>query len=889
MSVSVVIPVYNAFEFVRGCIESIFAARTAIPFEVIVVDNGSAAEVGVWLQEAARRWPGLRILHFDDPLGFARAVNEGMREARGEHLVILNSDTVVTDGWLDVLHQALAANPTLGIVSPVAARSSRTGLRREPQRLVFFCVMIVRSLWERAGGLDEIYRQGNFEDDDFCARARLLGYELAVVNDVLVTHHERKSFDDNHLSHAESLLRNQEIFLGRIARWSVGPVLTRLPARPSSGRTTVLVPAPPHRTSLVRDSLRSLANQTVPPFEVLLLSESEIPTESGLSVRAIRVPAGRGGNIAALLNEGMRHVTGNAVAFCTPGDIWFPFHLENLQSGLDDGAASAYTAWSFQAGPRHGAVRFDQAEPDRVFTGDWIPLACWICSLKQALPAFGEHLGDLTAWPFAADRIRKAAPAYLSRVSCRKYVYPVDVPLARGVLASIGGPADAWHDEERRLFLLAAGQGAWEATLILRRNEMERRARSLLAPPPPLRGNPRELERCAARLQAAALSLPPEHRSQTSLADVILLSILSWDDLTQRPHHIARGLAQAGHRVFWIDVALHAPDSLDSATLTRQLEPNLFRVELPALTGDLYRAQWSPALVNTMEAAFRFLQSAFGIEAAVQLVNFPKWWPLVERLRAVFAWPVVYDCLDDQQAFGAMHRYNDAHFEPALIQAATVLVTSGRTLYERHRSSHANTLLIPNAADYALFSGARRADHCGDLPRPVIGFFGAFAEWLDRDWIAQAARRFPHWSFVYIGREGFTRSVSRREWNALSGIPNIRVLPQVAPEVLAGYLAEFDVCTMPFRDLPITRAMNAVKIYEYLAAGKPVVAPDLPETRPLADAGLIDVYADTPRSFELLEEAVANGAAPAKAQARQRFAAANTWQHRVRQFRDVLL
>ena len=111
----------------------------------------------------------------------------------------------------------------------------------------------------------------------------------------------------------------------------------------------------------------------------------------------------------------------------------------------------------------------------------------------------------------------------------------------------------------------------------------------------------------------------------------------------------------------------------------------------------------------------------------------------------------------------------------------------------------------------------------------------------------------------------------------------------MAPEILAGYLADFDVCTMPFRDLPITRTMNAVKIYEYLAAGKPVVAPDLPETRPLADAGLIDVYADTPRSFELLEEAVANGAEPAKAQARQRFAAANTWQHRVRQFRDVLL
>jgi len=293
-------------------------------------------------------------------------------------------------------------------------------------------------------------------------------------------------------------------------------------------------------------------------------------------------------------------------------------------------------------------------------------------------------------------------------------------------------------------------------------------------------------------------------------------------------------------------------------------------------------------MVNAMEAAFRYLQSAFRISATVQLVNFPKWWPLVERLASAFHWPIVYDCLDDQQAFGAMHRNNDAHFEPALIEAAAVVVTSGQELYERHRAQHARATLIPNAADYELFSRAVRTGLWSDLARPVVGFFGAFAEWLDRDWIAQAARRFPGWSFVYIGREGFTRAVSRREWLALGGIANIRVLGQVTPEVLADCLAEFDVCIMPFRDLPITRSMNAVKIYEYLAAGKPVVAPDLPETRPLADAGLIEVYGDAERSFELLEQAVGEGASVSKVETRQKFAAANTWVDRVEQLLGVL-
>ena len=111
----------------------------------------------------------------------------------------------------------------------------------------------------------------------------------------------------------------------------------------------------------------------------------------------------------------------------------------------------------------------------------------------------------------------------------------------------------------------------------------------------------------------------------------------------------------------------------------------------------------------------------------------------------------------------------------------------------------------------------------------------------------------------------------------------------MGPEALAGYLAGFDVCIMPFRDLPITRSMNPVKIYEYLAAGKPVVVPDLPETRPFADLGLIDVYREEQQSFQLLERAAVRNDSQEEIGKRKQFAANNTWNHRIVQLQRQLL
>jgi glycosyltransferase involved in cell wall biosynthesis len=200
-------------------------------------------------------------------------------------------------------------------------------------------------------------------------------------------------------------------------------------------------------------------------------------------------------------------------------------------------------------------------------------------------------------------------------------------------------------------------------------------------------------------------------------------------------------------------------------------------------------------------------------------------------------------------------------------------------------------MLLPNAVDYELFSTAAQDGRFQDYPRPVVGFFGALADWMDMELIHAAALRFPSWTFVYIGPHTFSHSEVEVEWLRNTNLPNIVVLPQMDPRTLAASLAAFDVCTIPFQDIPVTRSMNPVKLYEYLAAAKPVVSRDLPEVRYLTDgeaAGLVELYTTPEEFFAQLEAALANDT-PALQERRRAFAHQNDWDHRVETLSELLV
>jgi glycosyltransferase involved in cell wall biosynthesis len=118
MQVSIVIPVYNALALTKQCLKSVFEHSSTLSFEVVVVDNGSAPDVERWGRQQQQDCGNLRYLRYSEPLGFAKSVNAGAAVATGEVLIILNSDTLVTPGWMEELYNALMTDPSLGALTP---------------------------------------------------------------------------------------------------------------------------------------------------------------------------------------------------------------------------------------------------------------------------------------------------------------------------------------------------------------------------------------------------------------------------------------------------------------------------------------------------------------------------------------------------------------------------------------------------------------------------------------------------------------------------------------------------------------------------------------------------------------------------------------------------
>jgi hypothetical protein len=866
-------------------VESVYRVLTRVKFEVIVVDNGSAAGVGAWLEGERRKRDGLTVLRFGEPLGFPRAVNAGARAAKYEYLVLLNSDSQVTDGWLEGLAEAIESDERMGIVSPVTDKCGpgpqlvkqrpESGVKRptieEFRVLYFFCAMIRRQLWEELGGLDEVFAVGNYEDNDFCLRARMAGWRMAVNPNVFIVNEESRTFEENGIDHDEWLYRNEKVFLekaGGLARRAAGAGGTK---RRIEG-TSVIVRVPEGGEERLAETLTSLDNQTVAGFETVVSGD---------------------------WNEGLARAKGELLAYLTAGDVYLPYHLEILQGILAEGdCEAAYTGWGVAVHrggkTRRAAVTDWEGRLARLERGPWAPLICWMHK-RSILPegGFREDGGWFREWDFTLRLSRAGRVRVAPGITCERNRWAGEgderAADAERMMSAypVSGEAAA---RERGEFLEAVKGGIWEETLLVERHEREQRARRvrrLLSEQSRLQKDAMEIHEARRRLEEASARLV-EAPVEPGRMDFVILTSIHWSDLRQRPHHFAEGLARRGYRVFWVDVTLMAAGDFRGRIEPRRIEENLFEVQLPGFGGDIYHFVWNGAVLELMTETMDQLRRANGMGWTVQLVNFPAWTPLAKSLRSRFGWRILYDCLDDQNAFGELFGHPGmASYEAELTRICDGLTTSGRTLQEKKLAERKDAVAIPNAADYARFSCGRARGLLEGFSHPMIGFFGAFADWLDVEWVGEAARRFPEWTFVYIGSDSFAREETRARWREATSAGNVRVFPKADHETLAAYLAEFDICTMPFLELAITRSMHAVKIYEYLAAGKQVAVPALPEMLPFAEAGLVEVYGNWEESFALLERLAREPLTEEKRAARMAFAERNDWSERVERLIEV--
>lgn len=226
--VDIVIPVYNAAEYVRNCLESLEKVEHGADIRVVMVNDGSDEQTTAIMTAYQSRRPQSIIIHNNGNIGYTRSVNRGLKTSSAPYVILMNSDVIVTSGWLGSMLECMRSDASIGIVGPLSNAGGwqnipilrdedgnfavnklpmpieetgrlvrRKSLRIYP-KLPFingFCFMIKREVLDAIGYMDEEnFPIGYGEEDDFCIRAGAAGFALAVADDSFVYHAKTKTF-----------------------------------------------------------------------------------------------------------------------------------------------------------------------------------------------------------------------------------------------------------------------------------------------------------------------------------------------------------------------------------------------------------------------------------------------------------------------------------------------------------------------------------------------------------------------------------------------------------------------------------------------------------------------------------------------------------------------
>ena len=260
MSVLVCVPVYNGFDATQRCLQALATARVRTPFRTLIIDDASpdariatALDAHVLAQGTQGVQTPLQVRHNAVNRGFTWNVNQAFAAARAdEHLCLLNSDALVTTGWLDALLDCVRQDATIGTVTPFsnnaticsfpdfsrawpvpeAAERERIArvLREKPAEPidlptgVGFCMLISAACRAKVGPFDlENFPRGYGEENDFCMRAAVAGFRNVLCPNAYVAHEGGVSFSEATQAlmkaGAERLLAKHPTYDDEVARW----------------------------------------------------------------------------------------------------------------------------------------------------------------------------------------------------------------------------------------------------------------------------------------------------------------------------------------------------------------------------------------------------------------------------------------------------------------------------------------------------------------------------------------------------------------------------------------------------------------------------------------------------------------------------------------------
>lgn len=368
---------------------------------------------------------------------------------------------------------------------------------------------------------------------------------------------------------------------------------------------------------------------------------------------------------------------------------------------------------------------------------------------------------------------------------------------------------------------------------------------------------------------------PPSPSPSIFPADVLIFPVVDWYDRFQRPQQLSLELAKMGARVFYFanrfvpSLCLYEPEA-------REVANNVFWTKLPGSLHppDIYADIPSELQIAAIVEGVKRIRERFQIGTTLSIVEYPFWAPIARQISNTV---VVYDCMDSYASFGNAGR-PARELEPEIAAIADLVVCSSEHLRNSMSYYGRESLLVRNGVNVSHFE--KRPDTLAFEPkRATVGYWGATAEWTDIELLIHAARQLPDVGFVLIGE------IMRIDVSELAALSNVRMIGEVPYSNLPGYLHAFDVCILPYRICEYALASDPMKVWEYMSAGKPVVAVRFPEIERLRD---LITLTSTPGEFV---EGLRRGIQENDPELRQRriaYASENTWQRRAEQLRSAV-